>query len=494
MGVVVRQTVKASIVSYIGVVIGYFNYLWIYPYTLTAGEIGLYRALLDISLLFLPFVQLGTDAVIVKFYPHFSDDKERHPNFLGYILLMPLLGFTAFLVAFWGFNDYIVGFFDEKAPLFNEYINYVIPLVFLFAYVNVLEAYSRIKLRIVVPKIIREVLVRLFTMFFIVAYFFQYIDFTTLITLITSIYILQVLMLLVYIFSLESVSLKPRFMIYKDVKFREMTTFSMYMLVGSGGGVIINRIDTIMTAGLLGLADTGIYSIAYFIGMVLDMPKRALTSILAPLVSKALKEDNMILLKDFYKKSSINQLIVGLVLFVLLWVNIDNIFHFVPKSEIYVAGKYVVFFIGLSRLVNMAMGVNNEIIINSKFYRWNIFLIPFLVVIAIATNYMFIPMYGIVGTAIATAISLLLSSIIRLIFVYVKFGMHPFSVSTVQIVMVAIIMYGISYLIPFVQNELIDLLVRSIILIAFAVTAIYYLKISVDANNLIDGLRKKYLG
>ena len=187
-------------------------------------------------------------------------------------------------------------------------------------------------------------------------------------------------------------------------------------------------------------------------------------------------------------------IIVGLFLFVLLWVNIDNIFHFVPKSEIYVAGKYVVFFIGLSRLVNMAMGVNNEIIINSKFYRWNIFLIPFLVVIAIATNYMFIPMYGIVGTAIATAISLLLSSIIRLIFVYVKFGMHPFSVSTVQIVMVAIIMYGISYLIPFVQNELIDLLVRSIILIAFAVTAIYYLKISVDANNLIDGLRKKYLG
>jgi len=494
MGVVARQTVKASIVSYIGVVIGYFNYLWIYPYALTAGEIGLYRTLLDISLLFLPFVQLGTDSIVVKFYPHFTDEKERYPNFFGYILLMPLVGFLLFLAAFMGFKDNLTDFFSEKSPLLIGYIYYIIPLIFLFVYVNVLESYSRVKLRIVVPKIIREILVRIFTMVFIVTYFFQYIDLPTLITLITSVYVLQLFMLLIYIFSLESVSLRPSISFHKDALFGEMTTYSLFMLLGRGGGIIVNRIDTIMTAALLGLMDTGVYSVAYFIGMVLDMPRRALIAILAPLVSKALKDDDVSLLDDYYKKSSLNQLIVGSVLFVLLWVNIDNIFHFVPKNEIYAAGKYVVFFIALSRLFNMAMGINNEIIINSKYYRWNIILMPFLAVIAIATNYYFIPKYGIVGTAIATVISIFLYNIIRLIFVYIKFGLQPFSFSTIQSLIIMITMFGVSYLIPFLHSNLVDFLVRSTVLLVFSISTTYYLKISSDANNLLDSLKKKYFG
>ena len=38
----------------------------------------------------------------------------------------------------------------------------------------------------------------------------------------------------------------------------------------------------------------------------------------------------------------------GTLLFLLVWVNIDNIFDIIPHGEIYEAGKWVVFFIALS--------------------------------------------------------------------------------------------------------------------------------------------------
>ena len=54
----------------------------------------------------------------------------------------------------------------------------------------------------------------------------------------------------------------------------------------------------------------------------------------------------ILLLMKFYAKSTINQLIVGELLFLGIWANIHNIFKILPAE--YEAGKYVIFFIGIN--------------------------------------------------------------------------------------------------------------------------------------------------
>jgi len=59
MGKVAKQSIQTTIFSYLGVVIGYFNVLWLYPYAMDASELGTFRTIQDLGLLFVPFAQLG---------------------------------------------------------------------------------------------------------------------------------------------------------------------------------------------------------------------------------------------------------------------------------------------------------------------------------------------------------------------------------------------------------------------------------------------------
>ena len=55
--------------------------------------------------------------------------------------------------------------------------------------------------------------------------------------------------------------------------------------------------------------------------------------------------------------------------FVCVWLSVDDIFSLLPEK--FSGGRLVVFFIGLSQLFNVAMGVNGAIILNSKYYRFD---------------------------------------------------------------------------------------------------------------------------
>ena len=77
-----------------------------------------------------------------------------------------------------------------------------------------------------------------------------------------------------------------------------------------------------------------------------------------------------------------------------------------PKGEVYKVGKFVVLFVMLGKLIDMASGANGEIIGLSKYYKFNMYCILFLAVLTVVGNYFLIPALGVTGAALATAISL----------------------------------------------------------------------------------------
>ena len=90
MGIVVRQSIYSSIISYVGVVIGYVNLLYLYPKYLLPEQIGLFRTIQDAAILFTPFAQFGLTQSIFRFYPQLVKDQKSSHTFITLMALMAL--------------------------------------------------------------------------------------------------------------------------------------------------------------------------------------------------------------------------------------------------------------------------------------------------------------------------------------------------------------------------------------------------------------------
>jgi O-antigen/teichoic acid export membrane protein len=75
MGIIQKQGIANTIISYLGILIGFVNILILQPYMLDPDEIGLTRILFSLATLFATIFPLGLNGVIVKFLPEYRDEK-----------------------------------------------------------------------------------------------------------------------------------------------------------------------------------------------------------------------------------------------------------------------------------------------------------------------------------------------------------------------------------------------------------------------------------
>jgi O-antigen/teichoic acid export membrane protein len=136
----------------------------------------------------------------------------------------------------------------------------------------------------------------------------------------------------------------------------------------------------------------------------------------------------------------------------------------------------------------MATGVNGEIILQSRYYRFNLISVVFLAVLIIGTNYIFIPLYGINGAAFATALSVFLWNILKFLFLWIKFRMQPFSIKTITLLLIAGVTFFAASLVPAPKDEfgatILNILFRSAIITSMFVSFTYVFQVSEDANHL----------
>jgi O-antigen/teichoic acid export membrane protein len=247
-------------------------------------------------------------------------------------------------------------------------------------------------------------------------------------------------------------------------------------------------------SAMLGLAANAIYTTAFYVATVIEIPKRALSQITMPLISKAFEQNQIKEVANLYRKTSINQLIIGSLLLIGVWINLDNIFDLMPKGENYVLGKWVVIIVGAGKLMDMLFGPSSEIIVLSKYYRFNIVLIIILAAIVIFSNNILIPRYGIEGAAWGSAFALVTFNVIKFIFIYTKFGIQPFEWATLKVLMIGVITLLINTVVFKIDNTLIDIAFRSIIITVLFSSLILWTRASADANgifrNLISRIRK----
>lgn len=485
MGVIVRQSIIASILSYAGLIIGYFNWLWLFPKVLQAEEMGLFRILQNYAILFVPFAQIGLNQSTLRFFPLFNSYKEKAKGYLTFFLSGTIVSYLCFLALILILKRPISGLLNESVA---EHLYIVLGLTFLLALTGILEAYSRSLLKIVPPNFVKEILIRLFSAVAVLFYFLDWINLTELLFSLIINQSIGLLLLAAYLLKIKEFNLSFDFSFLDKDSFNKIIRFSLFSMAGSGGILILGTIDTIMISSMIDLSEVAIYTIAAYVAVVIELPKRAITQLSTPLISRAFENINLTEVKSLYKKASINQLIIGLLLFIGIWSSIQNLFHMMPNGSIYEAGKTVIFIVGIGKLIDMTAGINGEIIVMSKYYKYNITFITILVVFVIVANYFLIPIYGLNGAAFASALSLSIFNLIKFIFIWMKYKMQPLTINTLKTLLIGLFVLYLASLIPYQINAIVDTIIRSVFITVIYSFLIIFFKVSTEANTLFRNI------
>lgn len=479
MGIIEQQATKNAIYSYLGAGIGFITVMWL-SHSVTTDQNGLIRILVSMSALLAQVSSLGFSAVTTRLFPYFRNKEKGHHGFLFYAIIVSLIGFLLCWFVFYFFKGKIIESNSEKSKLFVDYLFYLMPLSFFSLFFMVFDTYLRACYSSVIGSFTRDLLQRIIILAVLALYFFQFISFPLFILGYIIATCLPSIILMVYIIKLKEWHIKPvRGFMTKELA-NEIVKLSVFSLFASFSGAIIMNIDTIMVNQMLGLSETGIYGIAFFFGSIMLIPARSINRITTSIVSECMKMNDYTQIKKLYNKTCNTGITVGNILFIGICININNIMLLLPPE--YASGKNVILFIGAGYIAEMSTGINQVILANSKYYYYDGFFVLFIVGITVLSNYLLIPIYGIMGSAIATAITVTSANIMRWGFLLYKYKMQPYDFNSVKLILISIVTFLIGYFIPVFSNFLIDIVVRSLITGGLFVLLILKTEASPDIN------------
>ncbi len=488
MGVIQRQGIKNTITTYLGIAIGFISLIVIQPQFLTKEELGLTRILYSFSMLMAMFVPLGIGNATTKYFPLFKDGNKNHHGYLAFMLLFPALGFVVTAVVLWLLKDFIVGQYVKESPLFTEYFYYVFPLTFILALISCLNVYCYANYKSTIPAFLNDVVARLLVIAVITTYFLKWITLQQFIACYVFLYGLQLLLLLAYIFQFD----KPKFKIdipyFREKKFLQLVNYGLLLWFAGVASIGLKYLDSIMLGKYLPLSFVGIYTIAAFIPTVIEAPLTALEKIAASRIAFAWAEDNRKDILEIYRKSSLYMLALGGLLFTGININIVYLLSFLPEG--YQQGASVVLIISFGTLINMITGANAPILFNSDKYRWGAFFLIALALVSVVLQMVFIPLLGLNGAAIATVACYVLYNVFMSAVVWKFYHLHPFDKKMLVIVAAMLLCFGISYLLPSIENKIIDMIYRSVIVTVIYLMMIYRFKVLEEFHHLLPWQRK----
>ena len=278
---------------------------------------------------------------------------------------------------------------EEDAYLLENRLGLLFALTVFMTLIFTLSGFIGSIFKSIFFQFMNELVIRVLYLGMSLAFLVDLISFEQLVVLYILSYGLMLLIILIYSFWNGLRWAEP----LQSEKKKEVLEYGLYSVLDKGASIIINNLDIIMISLLLDLERVAVYTLAFYIGTVVMIPQKALIMITNPITAKAIAENDQKELSDVYTKSVLLQFMIGALIFVSIWVNIDDIFQLLPAE--FSKGKWVVLYIGLSRMFYLISGVSGGMIVYSKHYRVNLYFNLVLVILTVLTNLLLIPKYQI---------------------------------------------------------------------------------------------------
>lgn len=492
MGIVRRQGIQSFILILTGFVIGAVNILVLSPHVLSQEEFGLTRVILDAQLVLASICSFGTIPIVNKFYPFYHSHTKPKENDLPFISAMfCTVGFILLIIAGFVFDEWVIRKLGGKSKLFTkENYFFVFPATFFWLLFMWLEAFCWGLKNTVLPNFLKETLVRLLTTLLIVLYALKYISFSTFMLLFSLLYLIPCLIMFWVL--IRSGQWKFNMRISRLTKRLKPILFKfMYPVFAAGSlNLLARTADTFLLTGYNGLTDAAIFTVANYVVTTMDLPFRSIVSISTPVIAESWKNRDMANIYNIYSKSTVTLLLVGLLLFGIIWLNLHNLEAFLPEK--YKIASGLIFVMSITKLIDLGTGLNGHILAYSNYRLVEFYSNLFFTIVTIPLNAVLIKNYGLMGAAYGSMISLTSYNLVRFVYVWYKFRLQPFTYKNLILITAGILSILAVWVLPQLNNFYADTAMRTICFSTLFLSLCIWLRVSPDVNHVVWGNIVKY--
>ena len=496
MGVVIRQSVKSSIVSLTGALIAVLiNYL--YTLRLPKAEVGSIQFLLRLGAVLQFVILLGAGPVLFTYIGKIQDVAKRKA-LISVSMLVPAAAILILTIPYVILREQIILLFLPEDRAFISNFFYLIPPFALFwSYMTLFESYLWSQVKVALPTFIKEVVFRVINLGLLALLWVNAISFNEFIFYLIFSHLLLAVCLLYIAVKTEAFGFSGNWKIFSLAEYKDMGSFAWYHLLSGISLYLLGYLDTFFLGLWKGFAPLAVYAMAVQIVTFMIIPYRVMATATMPVLNESLVNNDRAKLENVFHRSGINIFIVAVGLFVLIACNLHNAVAILPPQ--YEAVTPICLILMLGRLIDMATGLNSEVIGLSHLYKFNFRISIVLLICLVAFNYLLVPEYGIYGAAWGATLSLAVFNILKFFYLSKRMDLHPFSKNTVSVLLIGIVSASVGYFLPvipsasesFLHHLLLvfaDVAVRSMLIVLVFVLMTYKLKPSGDFNQYMDNL------
>ncbi len=441
MGIVLKQSLNNTIVTYIGFAIGAVNTLFLYTNFMEADYYGLVQVILSVSAVLTPILAFGVPNSLVKFYSGFKNEKQQD-GFLTLMLLLPLVLIIPVALLSFSANEAIGNLLSKENPIVRDYVWHIFLAGMAMAYFEIFYAWARIRMKSIFGNFMKEIFCRIGQTILLLLLWKEWISVEFFIAALVGLYIARMVVMNIYAFQLRM----PKLNFNLPQDWKTIVKYSALIILGGSTAIVLMEVDKVMLNSFVKIENVAYYAVAGFIASTIAVPSRAMHQITYPLTATYLNNKDKFALKQLYQKSSLTLFIVSGLLFLLILLNLTDLYELLPTN--YADGFMIVFWVGLAKVYDSLLGNNNSILYNSDYYRSILFLGVLLALLAIGFNLWLIPEYGLDGAALASFSAFFIYNTLKLIYVKLKFNITPFTPDTWKVLALLIIIGALFSALP----------------------------------------------
>ena len=461
MGIVQRQGIRNTLISYVGLAIGFANTILVLPRLLSPSQIGLTTVLVSLATIGAQLAMFGFPSMGLRYFPYFRDQGRHHAGFLPLLLGLPVLGFGLVAALLLVGKPLVLRWFTGggDAALLAAHYGVAVLLAGAILLGALQDAFLKSLFHTSFASFCQEILLRLLIVGAAVAYGAHYLSFAGFVLAYAGAYGLVALLLAAYLAWIGELHLRPTRAALRVKPLGEMLAFGGFALLSNISGTVLLYTDNMMVSAQLSFAAAGIYFIATNISTALTLPFRALNKTAFALIAEYWREGNLGKMADFYRRVTRVNTLLGCYLALGIGLNLDFIFGLIHRPE-YAIGRTAVLLLLAGRLFDGITGVNGTIVVTSPRYRFDLVFNLSLAAAVVALNWVLIPRYGLTGAALAYCAALVGINTARTWFVWHAYGLQPFDGRIARILAVAGVAGLAAWALPDTGNAWLTLLLR----------------------------------
>jgi O-antigen/teichoic acid export membrane protein len=482
------QALKFSIINYIGAAIGIVSTLFIYPND--KEFLGIIRYIFDGSQILMAFFVFGTSQSLVNYFPRFKNSEEKRNIFFSSTVLLVIVNSILFSVIFL----LLANSLSSILPDFHafDYIGYSIVVGFAFAIMDLSKRQASNYKKIAIPTVLERFSIKVFLPIIFLLLLGGMITVETGQIIYVICFVILFVIALMYVKKIASIQFNFNHKKVFDRSFRsEYIKYSVFAFFSILGSLLAFKIDGIMVPNLIeganAMTANGTYSIGVALAATLAIPAIGLYTIYSPIITEYIAKDDITSLGKKYQEVSKLLFAIGGFLLCCIFLGVDDLFSILPTSENLIDTIPVILILSFNVVIDMSTGFNSHILLYSKYYRFNMVAIAILVVLNISLNIYFIKYldWGIEGAAYATLISMTLYNSVKLIFIYLKYKIQPFTQKHFILLGAFFGSVSLLHMIPTTTYVILDIILKVGICMLFNGFVIYKLRMIPMLNDFI---------